>query len=212
MKKTLVILASLAIMIAASANLTAQNKTVRFGVKGGINISNVTGTIKEDFKDVLKSYTGFHAGIVANIKLPLGFAFQPELLYTQNGVKVEDDLFGSMGTLKVGSIQLPLGIQWGVKLGPVRPYVTVIPYIGYALSHDIGVAIDKETLKKYWNAFDWGIGAGAGIDIWKFQVSAKYNWALGNIAKTVSEGSYPAMEDFQKSKIAGLEISLAFLF
>src|SRR5574344_1049937 len=168
MKKLFTIVIA-AVLLITSANLNAQDKTLRLGVKGGLNISNVTGSIKEDFSGVFKSYTGFHAGIVLNVKLPLG-------------------------------------IQWGIKLGPVRPYATVVPYIGYALSHNLDVAIDQETLKKYWNAFDWGVGVGVGIDIWKFQVSAKYNWALGNLAKDISESNVPVLDDFDKSKIAGLEI------
>jgi opacity protein-like surface antigen len=211
MKKLFTIVIA-AVLLITSANLNAQDKTTRIGVKGGLNISNVTGSIREDFSGVFKSYTGFHAGIVLNVKLPLGFAFQPELIYSQNGTKIESELLGASTGLKVGSIQLPLGIQWGIKLGPVRPYATVVPYIGYALSHNLDVAIDQETLKKYWNAFDWGVGVGVGIDIWKFQVSAKYNWALGNLAKDVSESNVPVLDDFDKSKIAGLEISLAFLF
>lgn len=221
MKKILAVIATIAIVMSISLNLNGQDKKVKFGVKGGINVSNVTGSIREDFSgDALKNYTGFHAGIAVNIPLAFGFAIQPELLYTQNGTKLSEEVLTNefLANLSVGSIQLPIGIQWGIKLGPVRPFIAAIPYIGYSLSHKIeatlnGNKIDlSETAKDYWNAFDYGVGLGAGIDIWKFQVAAKYNWALGNLAKNMEAGEYVDLEDFNKSKIAGLEISLAFLF
>lgn len=215
MKKLFSIIAVCAIVLSLSLKANAQD--FRFGIKAGINVSNVTGDIRNDFsKDVLKAYTGFHAGAVFNIAFGKFFAIQPELIYSQNGVRFDDkSLISALAqNVSVGSIQIPIGLQFGYRFGNLfRPFVTAVPYVGYAVSHGIkSDVITKEDLKDVWNKFDWGVGVGAGVDIWKFQVVAKYNWALGNLVKDIDNKFKDFTEDFQKSKIAGLEISVAFLF
>lgn len=214
MKKIISIIAVAAIVLSLGVKANAQD--FRFGVKAGINVSNVTGDIRNDFsKDVLKAYTGFHAGAVFNIAFGKFFALQPEIIYSQNGVRFDDKSLVSafVQNISVGSIQVPIGLQVGYKFGNIcRPFVTAIPYVGYAVAHGVkSDVIKKENLKDLWNKFDWGVGIGAGVDIWKLQVVAKYNWALGNLAKDMENTNFEDLK-FEKSKIQGLEISVAFLF
>ncbi len=75
MKKT--ILLSFAII---AANF-AIAQSVHFGLKGGLNLSNLTynGAEALDYK------VGFHAGAVAHIHISRRFALQPELTYSNQG-------------------------------------------------------------------------------------------------------------------------------
>ena len=90
MKK--VIFSAIAVMAFGFAN--AQD--VKYGIKGGLNISNFTGDTEGfDFK----SKAGFNVGGFVEIKLSEKFSIQPELLYSSQGAKLEnigdyvDDVF-----------------------------------------------------------------------------------------------------------------------
>lgn len=50
---------------------------IRFGIKGGLNISTITG---EDVENI-DARTSFHGGILVDIPIAEKFSFQPELLY-----------------------------------------------------------------------------------------------------------------------------------
>lgn len=177
------------------------------GVRGGFNFSNMSG-----FKDLgqdgfLKTYTGFNAGLVFNFNLPLGFELNPELLYVQSGVKKD----GVPASLKTGSLRLPVNIQWGIRLfGVVKPYVVFSPYIGGVLFSEGTGMLDIED--KFINRLQYGVGIGAGVYIWRFQVSFKWNWDLNPVIKENSEMDLPHFGDLKDKKFNGGELSLAFFF
>jgi hypothetical protein len=174
----------------------------------------------------LKSYSGFNAGVALNISLPLGFAIQPEVLYSQNGSNIK--LVPNGGTLDqiledyktsfvVGSIQVPIGLQWGIKLGPVRPYAQLVPYIGFPLSFKVKSELGEEATKLDKEAFktlDYGVGAGIGLDVWILQVSARYNWSLGKLYTDQETSVLGQIMGKEKgdAKLSGFELSLAIFF
>lgn len=58
---------------------------VSYGIKSGVNLSTIREkNIDYDFK------TGFYAGGFANIKFAEKFAFQPEVLFSMQGAKIEN--------------------------------------------------------------------------------------------------------------------------
>ncbi len=177
------------------------------GVRGGLNFSNMSG-IKDMGQDgFLKTYTGFNAGLVFNFNLPLGFELNPELLYVQSGVKKD----GVPASLKTGSLRLPVNIQWGIRLlGVVKPYVVFSPYIGGVLFSEGTGMLDIE--EKFINRLQYGVGIGAGVYIWRFQVSFKWNWDLNTVIKENSEMDLPHFGELKDKKFNGGELSLAFFF
>lgn len=92
--------------------------------------------------------TQWHAGVAYKMDLPLGFHLQPALMY--NAVSKD-----------MGRINVMGSVQWGINLILLRPFIDVSPFIGYGLD-------DKK--------WGWGTGIGGGLDIWRFQVAARYNW------------------------------------
>lgn len=62
----------------------ASAQSTRFGVKGGLNISNFTG-----YQEDVKSLAGFHVGGFAEIKVAKKIAIQPEFLFSTQGTTVE---------------------------------------------------------------------------------------------------------------------------
>lgn len=60
----------------------AQAQTARFGVKGGLNVSTLTGNIEN-----AEAKIGAHVGGLVEIKITNKFAIQPELLLSLQGAK-----------------------------------------------------------------------------------------------------------------------------
>lgn len=198
----------LVIAIVSACFITSINaQTIRFGIKGGVTLSGANLKSVVDAGES-QTYTGFNAGIALNVKLILGFSIQPELVYTQTGMKfglTDDHPSASNVVVSHGMIELPLNVQWGIKLGPVRPYIQASPYIGYSVLNkmDIGGSVmDMVDSDK----FQYGMSLGGGIDIWKFQISYRYKWNLNSLEWS------DIVEGVEKTKIRGSEINLTFFF
>ena len=181
MKK--LVLAAVAAALAFSLNVSAQHyNNLRFGITGGLTSAN--GKVK----DVdTKSVSQYHAGVALEIPMGAGFAIQPEVLYQVKGMSLDKwadatgkEISNAFET-KVGYIEIPVQIQWGPDLMAFRPYGFVEPFVGYHIS-DISEGEAKD-LSTYLQTVEYGLGAGAGIDVGHFQISAKYFWNFGDIYK-----------------------------
>jgi len=223
MKKIFAIVSFAALMMTASVSSQARDGIFNFGIKAGLNFTNMSGLKDLGQQDFLKTYTGFNAGMVFNFNLPLGFELNPEVLYVQSGQRTKDysisgaDING--GSFKTGSIRVPINVQWGIGLFNdfIKPYVVVSPYVGAVLFGNgsiLNVDFDSESVNSYLNRFQYGIGVGAGIYIWNFQVSFKWNWDLNPTFK--DNGSFAgAVGDAIKAdnkKFNGGELSIAYFF
>ncbi|MBR2947824.1 MAG: PorT family protein [Bacteroidales bacterium] len=215
MKKTLSTITVIILAAVMAVGASAQDKMISFGAKAGLNFTNMTGLKDLKNSGFLKTYTGFNIGGVMNINLPLGFEVQPELLYVQTGVK-SLDVEGSMATgtktikpYRTGSLRLPVNVHWGFDiLGVVKPYVLVSPYIGCALFQN-GTYLSEKVMGEDWSRFQYGVGLGFGVKVWKIQASFKWNWELNDPFKVdYSE----VIEQVKAAKFNGGEISVAFLF
>jgi Outer membrane protein beta-barrel domain len=96
MKKTILLFAavtSISLTIAAQDGKTNNDKNFHFGIKGGINISNVYDSKGEDF--VAKAKAGIAIG--AFVQIPIGnvLGIQPEVLYSQKGFKGKGTILGN---------------------------------------------------------------------------------------------------------------------
>ena len=170
MKRILVIASVICAFLIVSTN--AQAQLLRFGVKAGATFNKFNlGDGLDNFKN--DSYTGWQAGIMARIKVPLtGLAIQPEALYSVVG---NDDL-------KFGYLQIPINLQFGFDLLVARIYAQAGPYFGYAvkLPNDDGW---DEKAKDVFKKQDWGIGVGLGADLFnRLNVALKYDFGLQNVS------------------------------
>ena len=77
-----------AVAIVAVTFTQAQTKSSSlpsFGIKGGVNFSNI---IKTDNSNFQTDYaTGFNAGVFVNVPIVSVLSFQPELMFSQKGYK-----------------------------------------------------------------------------------------------------------------------------
>jgi hypothetical protein len=75
---------SLSLLVGLSTVAHAQS-SIRIGLKGGANLASYTGPDKTD----TKSKYGFSAGATFNFPLSDMISIQPELLYSQKGIKLD---------------------------------------------------------------------------------------------------------------------------
>lgn len=179
----------------------------KWGVTAGLNFN----TSKFSEIDV-KAKTGWSAGATCLVDLPLGFSIQPSLLYHQKGANITNEIAQNMGF-----IELPVSVQWGPDLLVFRPFLDVTPYIGYALSNEVTTSLADFKFSSWQGKerFEYGLGIGAGINVWKLQLIARYNWNFGSLynvegwddIKSELKGLSVENENF-----GGVTLSLAFLF
>lgn len=189
------------ILVAAAMMAFAVSASAKgFGVTAGMNFNSARiGDIK------MESKAGWDLGITYLFDLPLGFSVQPSLVYTQKNADV------ALGKQTVGSINLPVSVQWGPDLLVLRPFLDVTPYVGYSLSNKLTDEAGTKLTGK--NAFDYGVGMGLGVNVWKLQAIVRYNWNFGTLGSLkdftgIDLGGFKA----DNPNYGGVSIHLAFFF
>jgi opacity protein-like surface antigen len=99
MKKTFLLLVIAIIGVGTTSN---AQEYWNFGVKGGANFSNMTS----DGFENNNSRTGFHLGVLAEIRVSDRFSVQPEVLYSTQGTKDEGANFTD--EYKLDYVQVPI--------------------------------------------------------------------------------------------------------
>lgn len=184
MKKLLL---SAAFAVCSVIAVNAQE--IKFGVKAGPQITNLTG---DDMYDELDSKFGFHAGVYANIKFGGDqFAFQPELLFSTQGAKTDNT------KLNLTYLNVPLMVKWYAYEGF---NVEFGPQVGFNMSakakyDDHSADIDDiETI-------DFGLNIGAGYELESgINFGIRYGLGLTEIAK----------EEGPKNSVFSLSVGYTF--
>ena len=208
--------------VLAAAGVSDASAQGRFGVMGGINFS------KAEISSLNRGpMTKYHVGLTYQLKLPLGFAIQPALLYSVKGAKLGGIEYGDgamVNDLSVGYLEVPVSVQWGPDLLLFRPFLDVTPYIGYGLHNKLSADFpnqDTQNLTNSWASsslrrFEYGIGVGIGLEIWKFQVIGRYIWNLGSLYDLntdIGSGINQAVRNAMSGRnFGGFTLTAALLF
>lgn len=212
MRKSLFV-ATLVAALAFCTDAFAQHyMSSRVGLIGGFTSSEAK------IKNVdTKSVSLYHIGLTAELPLGGGFAIQPSVLYQVKGASADNiggmsvsDLGKSFET-KVGYLEVPVQIQWGPDLMFFRPYVFAEPFVGYRISTSNKEAAKafKDELKKV----EYGLGLGAGIEVWRLQISAKYFWNFGKVYETGDTAGDTIKDAVNNgNNFNGIMASVAFFF
>ncbi|MBR1405397.1 MAG: PorT family protein [Bacteroidales bacterium] len=216
----------LAIVLAAMSLALTVGAQPRMGVLAGFTSSKASVSEFE-----ASSVSLYHAGVAFNFPLGVGFAVQPQLTYQVKGTSLDQihslaDVSAQDMNLKVGYVEIPVQIQYGVDLMAFRPYVFAEPFIGFGINMTSKYSADDSVLEKLTNEFkdadlrrfEYGLGFGAGIDVWRLQLSAKYFWNFGKLSAdggTVDSqyiGETVRTAFREKKNFNGLAVSLAYFF
>ena len=178
----------IALLIALTFFGLTQANAQNFGFKGGYNYSSFNGEVAKD--NTLKGLSGFYVG--ALLELPLGdvLSLQPEVIYSRQGAAWEKDynvpILGKgslkndlrldylnipvMAKVNLGPLFLQGGVQFGFLVGKPETSSTVN-----------GRRITEEVDKDAYASFDFGVGAGLGVNLNQhFFIEARYTHSLTN--------------------------------
>lgn len=175
----------------AQEQQTAGEATLspKFGIKAGINLSNLYVDEVEDENMKL----GLNAGFYAKLPITRGFSLQPELIYSNKGAKLRYDNF------VLGEGEYRFNLHY-VEL-PVMAVINVLPnfnihagpYVSFLAGADIKDMNDDGSIENVrdlnadnFNRFDFGVTAGLGFDIQNITLGARYNYGLTEIGKSGS--------------------------
>ena len=195
------------VVLLATMTVAAQAQ-VKFGVKGGLNLTNM----KFDNSIVGKSnQTGFFIGPTINFTLPvIGLGIDASALYDQRSAEVNDQ------KLKQQSIQIPINLRYGFGLGNTASiYIFAGPQFGFNVG-DKKTNLVNEALD--WRMKDSSLSANVGLGLMllnHLQVSANYNIAMGttgefDILKDVPDAAWKQVTG--KTKANAWQLSVAYFF
>lgn len=183
MKKIILIAA---LVMSLSSTAMAQ---VKFGVKGGVNVTNMS--LSSEVLDKSNN-AGFFIGPTVKFTLPIvGLGIDGSLLYDQRSAEVSGKGTGNTVSTKLKSQQLviPVNARYDIGLGETASLLLFTgPQFGFNLSDDV----DEIDWKWKNTSFSWNFGAGVML-LNHLQLSANYNLSLGktgefSIANAVKEG------------------------
>lgn len=186
MKKLLVLLALLSFTTVSTIG------QIRIGPKAGYNKS-ITTLVQSGTE------TNYNSGYQFGISMMFGdkVYFQPEILYSQKGMRVDslndDDCF----IYKNSYLQVPLMLNFGVGENKFRAFVNFGPYIGYWTNGKVRTTIDGHTISSDYifdddledglrdHRWDYGFSGGGGLGLrlgigWLY-LEARYDYGFDDI-------------------------------
>lgn len=223
MKKSFAIIA-MCMLVATTAN--AQ---LKWGLKGGLNITNIKfdeSLIKPDNR------VGFFVGPMAEFTVPIiGVGADIALLYNQKSLKVEDNGVDQSETLHY--LDLPINLKWSFGVGStLGVYIATGPQFSFYLGDktifdDIHSVNDASTTGQEMakgmtmksSVFSWNVGAGVKL-LGHLQIGYNYNIGIGktsdqeltasHVASTVGSTTWNLIKG--KTKCNTHQISIAYIF
>ena len=147
----------------------AQSSDTHFGLKAGLNISDLDVKDGRDFD----SKAGFHIGALAHVHMSPHFGIQPEIVYSEQGGKDGNEKW------KINYLNVPVLFQYMTGTG-FR--LQTGPQLGFVVASKIKTGDIEENIKDDVSTVDvsWSLGASylfpeaIGID-------ARYNIGITNV-------------------------------
>ncbi len=187
-------------MIAVISLFCLQSNAQIFGLKAGLNLSNM---LEKDDDNTYNSYykmnPGFHIGATVDVPFNDFLSFESGLLLTTKGLKYEDEIRGVNVTEKSNlyylDIPLTLKAFHDYRRG-LKIYGAIGPYIGVGLSGKFKVTVEyqgnEETAEKdvKWGSdededdlkrLDMGLTFGGGVEINSITIGISGDLGLSNI-------------------------------
>ncbi|HET9570619.1 MAG TPA: porin family protein [Bacteroidales bacterium] len=199
---------------------------LRFGLKAGTNASipfNLSSVADE-----LSPAFNFQIGGIMQYDFWI-FSLQPELNLVRKTILINNAydkyylqqyaaLTQDAPVLNYQSthIELPVNLLYKMNVGKTKIFAEMGPFVSINLSGKFNDFSDL--YKNYDNhmpfkLFDYGLGAGAGLEYKKFQLNAKWNWGLNWIGSKVPNlNGTGNINEFNDIKYRSLSISLGYFF
>ena len=212
MKKLSFVLATL---LGAGLATSAHAQSIRFGLKAGANLSNLTGNLTN--QDRYKNKLGFLGGALLNVGLVQDLlSIQPEVLFSQKGFKYTNQTFGPLnysGDRTYNYIDVPVLLKVKAsglffEAGPQYSYLlnvrdnSTTTYNGTPIGNSSGTQnLDRVNRNEIGYAAGLGFEASSGVFI-----GVRYNGSFTDFAKEGYQDS-----DVRNARNSVFQASLGFL-
>ena len=200
MKKILTIIA-----IACIAFATPSQAQVKFGLKGGLNLTSLSA---DGVNNSISNKSGFFIGPTVKFTLPVvGLSLDASALYDQRNAKIKN----ADATVKFQSVQIPINVRYGFGLSSV---VNVFAFAGPQFGFNIG---DKSKLLDQmgsWSLKSSNISGNVGIGATvfsKLQITANYNFQLSKSGEVEYKDANGATQT-GKMKFNSWQLGLGYYF
>ena len=199
------------LVLAVAMTMTVQAQGIKFGVKGGLNITKMS--ISKDVFDS-KNKAGFFVGPTLKLSLPMGFGADIAALYDERSADVELETSSTVlpgenqsptnETIKQKSIQVPVNLRYNIGLSSVAGiYLAVGPQFGFPVADKVFKTEFGEYRLKDANL---SVNFGAGLTLMgHLEVGFTYNLAAGK------SGEFTSIKDIDTHNNAW-QISAAYYF
>ncbi len=207
-------------LLFGTAQVQAQddNPGPKFGVKGGVNLSQLYVDQPNAEDENMK--VGFHVGLFGKVPVTDFLAFQPEVLYTNTGAKVTyggSDLAALLGIqqgevrFNLNYVQVPLTLvgnlgAFNIHAGPYVSYL-VRANVKDLKSADLSTNNVTELNTDNFNRVDYGLVGGIGVDVKGVTIGARYNYGLREIGNSGLAGS---LTNNSRNSVAQLYLGFGF--
>jgi hypothetical protein len=215
---------------------TAQAQ-IKFGVKGGLNLTSMStsGNLTNNFDK--SNRAGFFVGPLVRVQLPItGLAVEAAALYDQrssdityyeiNNVGGYSYLIPNETTITQKSIVIPINARFTFGLGSLLGvFINAGPQFGFNLGKDTyDLDAWKSDFNAQWNSVsdqfqlkksNFSVNVGAGVKVKKLEVGVNYNIAMGKTAEIKGMSAYDfghGLIDNAKVKTNAWQVYAAIVF
>ena len=190
MKKPFILSLVLSLIISmTSLTCKAQEtQSMKFGIKGGLNLSNLY-TSDAKSSDMI---TGFNLGVFNKLPVTSFLAIQPEFYVTTKGASVTYNNLFIDGTAKFNLTYLEVPVLCVVNVTHLLN-VQFGPYVAYMIDgkvkNEANVNLfnfEQNINVNDYNRVDAGLLLGAGLDVGSITMGARYSLGMTKVGKTKS--------------------------
>lgn len=174
MKRTL-----LSLMVILGFTVAASAQGFHVGAKLGANFSKIDG---QTFKDGFE--LGYHVGGFAEIDFNEHIGIQPEVLFNQTNTKVTDDpndVFSPGKKIKLNYLSIPVLLR--INAGKILTF-NVGPQFGILMNNEQTLL---QNGKDAFKSGDFGMVAGAQVNVGALRVYGRYNVGLSKVNDVVDQ-------------------------
>lgn len=222
-------------VIALVAISVQTNAQVKFGVKAGLNMNNISQNFEEsDWEDETKMSLAYSFGVTVDYGLNDALSLQSGLMLTSKGFAydVEEEWGeGVEGSDKLILNYLEVPFNFAYKVSDFQVYAGPYVAIGIGGKNKWDVSYDGESdadefkLKPVfgkvteddlgddedaYNALDYGLNFGIGYQVGPILINAGYSLGLGNITPNYDFEDFDPKDFKQANRVITFSVSYFF--
>jgi len=164
----------LVVLVLTAGTFFTASAQVQLGLKAGANFATLSGSAA----DGAQTKVDFHGGAFAQIALFNAFALQPELLYSGQGAKGNQN--ETDFTINQAYLNIPVLFKYQHGSGL---FAETGPQLGFLLAANAKAGGTSTDIKSSYKStdFSWAFGIGYKISMLHAGIDARYNLGISNI-------------------------------